>query len=92
MKLTILLLTLSRSRKGAWIEIMSYASQSTSCAVAPVRERGLKGLSLVVLCLTLLVAPVRERGLKAQKAEIKRRLKSVAPVRERGLKVRSARS
>ena len=32
--------------------------------VAPVRERGLKCLILLLLLMVHLVAPVRERGLK----------------------------
>ena len=75
-----------RSRKGAWIEITYKEPLDIWHLVAPVRERGLKYLSLVVLFLTLLVAPVRERGLKSN-ANGKYELSNfVAPVRERGLK------
>ena len=55
---------MGRSREGAWIEILANKLAADSYNVAPARERGLKYLSLVVLCLTLLVAPARERGLK----------------------------
>ena len=32
----------SRSRKGAWIEILADQTFADECDVAPVRERGLK--------------------------------------------------
>ena len=54
--------------------------------VAPVRERGLKSLSITDEALKELVAPVRERGLKYSPSIQGCSHLSVAPVRERGLK------
>ena len=54
----------SRSREGAWIEIVNANAALSNSNVAPVRERGLKSPPLPTLTVTLPVAPVRERGLK----------------------------
>ena len=56
----------SRSRKGAWIEIKKDCMSCHPDKVAPVRERGLKLLSLHQYSQTAAVAPARERGLKYQ--------------------------
>ena len=53
-----------RSRKGAWIEMFLIVSCPAKLSVAPVRERGLKLLVLMIHQLCNMVAPVRERGLK----------------------------
>ena len=55
---------IGRSRKGAWIEILSSALQANVARVAPVRERGLKSLVTRNFGVLFSVAPVRERGLK----------------------------
>ena len=39
---------ISRSRKGAWIEIFSAVIHEAKITVAPVRERGLKCPDLIV--------------------------------------------
>ena len=57
---------ISRSREGAWIESIGHEKFWRSVWVAPVRERGLKGLRLIFPPLLLAVAPVRERGLKGK--------------------------
>ena len=54
----------SRSREGAWIEIVANNFTQKIYCVAPVRERGLKLTMVLVLVLLIVVAPVRERGLK----------------------------
>ena len=54
----------SRSRKGAWIEIVTWKEVTNSDIVAPVRERGLKLHSFFTTHTNRSVAPVRERGLK----------------------------
>ena len=53
-----------RSREGAWIEITVGVIVFIALPVAPVRERGLKFLSVLVSLQQDTVAPVRERGLK----------------------------
>ena len=47
-----------RSRKGAWIEMLFAAAASLSFKVAPVRERGLKFLTI---CRIFLPVPGRSR-------------------------------
>ena len=54
----------SRSREGAWIEILSMSTKREASAVAPVRERGLKSIWVILIKIDRIVAPVRERGLK----------------------------
>ena len=54
----------SRSREGAWIEILADQTYADECDVAPVRERGLKSVKLIFVSPVQSVAPVRERGLK----------------------------
>ena len=54
----------SRSREGAWIEIINLNYQNRAQIVAPVRERGLKYQLAFTIINTIKVAPVRERGLK----------------------------
>ena len=58
--------SISRSREGAWIEIVAAAAAWRKPFVAPVRERGLKYLSAAIPFGIVYVAPVRERGLKSQ--------------------------
>ena len=53
-----------RSRKGAWIEILSSSALVKGTLVAPVRERGLKFKGRAKTSGGYYVAPVRERGLK----------------------------
>ena len=61
---------LGRSREGAWIEIIcAVLGCGGGKSVAPVRERGLKLLRLIVICIAARVAPVRERGLKLQRCQ-----------------------
>ena len=55
----------SRSRKGAWIEILPTLAAVNILDVAPVRERGLKFFPERLFTDSLHVAPVRERGLKS---------------------------
>ena len=76
----------SRSREGAWIEIIIYTGSQTSQHVAPVRERGLKfyAVHLIMQCK-------RSRSREGAWIEISKIFaffdtKNVAPVRERGLK------
>ena len=54
----------SRSREGAWIEIIVRVCNIDVQKVAPVRERGLKYLVVKREINGVTVAPVRERGLK----------------------------
>ena len=54
----------SRSREGAWIEIVTRTRQRVHLDVAPARERGLKFLPLISFSSKKKVAPARERGLK----------------------------
>ena len=54
----------SRSREGAWIEIVIPIIARSKEKVAPVRERGLKLKESVQRRWKEFVAPVRERGLK----------------------------
>ena len=77
--------SMSRSRKGAWIEIGDSGNMSKNRVVAPVRERGLKSHCTERLITNYFVAPVRERGLKFGRLEKTKDIR-VAPVRERGLK------
>ena len=58
------IISFSRSRKGAWIEISSSRKVLPRLRVAPVRERGLKFGSAAGAFTGGIVAPVRERGLK----------------------------
>ena len=60
------LIKYSRSRKGAWIEMLAGRLTGLPCKVAPVRERGLKFKFLDCFASGKNVAPVRERGLKLQ--------------------------
>ena len=75
----------SRSRKGAWIEILSAILETSVDEVAPVRERGLK-------CINNLLSPMlSRRSRKGAWIEISlltdiSKSSIVAPVRERGLK------
>ena len=55
----------SRSREGAWIEIVAVDNNKVGFCVAPVRERGLKFNSRRSKQIITSVAPVRERGLKS---------------------------
>ena len=90
MKLLLIrpILTLkSRSREGAWIEILSLHHLPRPNDVAPARERGLKcSLQLHQPNFELTVAPARERGLKWTFCLAALRPQRVAPARERGLK------
>ena len=56
----------SRSREGAWIEILRIVRRYSLVMVAPVRERGLKSFACKLYISTSDVAPVRERGLKCK--------------------------
>ncbi len=77
----------SRSREGAWIEMIASTDLIVLTAgVAPVRERGLKYLWRAVKIAEQKVAPVRERGLKYPAMCRICEPFCVAPVRERGLK------
>ena len=84
--LKLFLLLCSRSRKGAWIEIVANKLAADSYNVAPVRERGLKYDRKGELMNPPFVAPVRERGLKSLSDAGETLAVWVAPVRERGLK------
>lgn len=54
-----------RSREGAWIEKINTGIEGGyDSVVAPVRERGLKSIRVVLIKIDTIVAPVRERGLK----------------------------
>ena len=55
---------LSRSREGAWIEILANVFVLLKAEVAPARERGLKYISATSVNTINKVAPARERGLK----------------------------
>ena len=55
----------SRSREGAWIEMIKIVMLNSMILVAPVRERGLKLLPNLLVLQLVSVAPVRERGLKS---------------------------
>ena len=54
----------SRSREGAWIEILACTPTLTTTPVAPARERGLKYEDVAGISVDYQVAPARERGLK----------------------------
>ena len=54
----------SRSREGAWIEMVTLAICGRLLLVAPARERGLKLLQQLRHDTATTVAPARERGLK----------------------------
>jgi len=76
-----------RSREGAWIEIQLYAIPVRFQAVAPVRERGLKFVSLH--CNAATPAGRSREGAWIEIAlglDICEPCRLVAPVRERGLK------
>ena len=85
-----LIIFCSRSREGAWIEILCVCKYY-SCVntVAPARERGLKSKQKDFENKPNLVAPARERGLKSGRRLITVYSGSVAPARERGLKFSS---
>ena len=75
----------SRSRKGAWIEILVTLHNQINVTVAPVRERGLKSIS------SMRYGAMVSRSRKGAWIEILVTLHNqinvtVAPVRERGLK------
>ena len=75
----------SRSRKGAWIEMLRQAFMLQRYYVAPVRERGLKYNSFI----TLTYNDGRSRKgawIEMQAAGNSAKAAQVAPVRERGLK------
>ena len=54
----------SRSREGAWIEILLPELEQVLPCVAPARERGLKLYLYQAGTNFVRVAPARERGLK----------------------------
>ena len=56
---------LSRSREGAWIEIMVLRYATILWPVAPARERGLKYYHICRYETCPRVAPAREHGLKS---------------------------
>ena len=58
------IISLGRSREGAWIEIVAVDKSKVGFCVAPARERGLKLYSICIFLVSVLVAPARERGLK----------------------------
>ena len=60
----------SRSRKGAWIEILIKTFKPIGIFVAPARERGLKYWMAGRGRNERRVAPARERGLKYKAMEI----------------------
>ena len=59
------IISLGRSREGAWIEIVAVDKSKVGFCVAPARERGLKLRSFIRLVFLFMVAPARERGLKS---------------------------
>ena len=59
-----LYLAKSRSREGAWIEMLPTGWVLCGTRVAPARERGLKCPLVRPVCVHAAVAPARERGLK----------------------------
>ena len=79
-------LTYSRSRKGAWIEIL-FSPHTQSAVIGRSRKGAWIEIRYILLASVLgYVAPVRERGLKFLSAPWLPPPISVAPVRERGLK------
>ena len=80
------MLSVGRSREGAWIEMPMSVLNLVPLMVAPARERGLKFLLIRLLLKSVIVAPARERGLKCAEFGNDPRQLLVAPARERGLK------
>ena len=80
------MLDFSRSREGAWIEMIDIVICVGAASVAPARERGLKSISRNAVWCCQIVAPARERGLKSGRFLQRSCRCRVAPARERGLK------
>ena len=80
------MMSASRSREGAWIEI-----NPTWKSKGPTQSRSREGawIEIRIYCYSVYsrsVAPVRERGLKSKRNFMQVLTEEVAPVRERGLK------